>query len=332
MRRGRTAWRVVALLVAGALAASAAAQDTIEKTPGVVLGGSYTLAAGHTLRGDLVAVGASVLVESGATLEGALTAVGGNTVVDGVVLGDVQAFGGALTLGDGARVTGDLRVHYAAFVPAAGGVVEGVVEDGAEPSVLFSLPSGLRAPAETAVRVAAPRTSADGLLRTLGLGMLAALVMATLPKRVGRVRDEMARSPARAGLDGLLTLLVSAVLLALMAVTIIGIPLALLGGTLLYAAVLFGWIAVGDTVGSYLERAFHRTWSAPLRAGIGTFALSLALWILGVAPPLAGLLGLLLALVALGAVRKTRLGGRERTGRERNGRGPEKPEVPLPQG
>lgn len=327
MRTTRTRWRWLALLPVLFACGLAAAQGATQETPGVVIGGSYTLASGQTLRGDLVAIGASVVVEPDATLDGHFTAVGGSTVIDGLVTGNVHAYGGALALGDGARVRGDVSALYAAYTPAPGAVVDGSVEGGNEPPVLFSLPADVRAPADVAVRVAAPRTPVDGLLRALGIGVLAMLVMAALPQRLGRVRDTMLRVPVRAGFDGLLSFLVILVVLVLLAVTIIGIPLAVLGGTLLYATVLFGWIAFGDAIGTYLERAFKQSWNPPLRAGIGAFSLSLALLILGVVPPLAGLIGVVLALVGLGAVRMTRFGGRDRQYRR-----PEGPSTPVAQG
>lgn len=324
MGRGRTAWGLLALL---AVTAGAAAQPTIEPSTGVVVGGSYALAAGYTMEGDLVVIGTALLIAPGARLDGDLTAVGGHTLVDGTVTGTVNAFGGALTLGDTAHVQGDVRATYAAFEPTVGARIEGVVEGGREPPVLFSLPASLRAPADTAMRVAVSRSPLDGVVRALGLGILAALVTAALPARTGRVRDAMVRAPLRAGLDGLLTLLVAVVVLALVALTIVGIPVALAGATLVYAVALFGWIAFGGVAGAWLERTLRRSWSPPVRAGIGTFAVVAALLLLGVVPPLAGLLGFALTLVGLGAARRTRLGGRERPRR----RAPAPP-TPAPPG
>lgn len=319
-----TALLALVLVVALGAAAAATAQTQPARSPGVVVGGSYVLLAGQTLRGDVTAVGASVVIESGATLDGTLTAVGGNTVVDGQVTGTVHAYGGALALGQTARVLGDVRTFYATFDPTAGSRVEGTVEAGAGAPLYFSLPADMRAPAGMAARAVAARNPGDAVLRSLAVGLVAALLMAALPLRVGRVRDTMLRRPGRAGLDGFVTFLVVVLVLVLLAVTLIGIPLAIAGGMLLYATVLFGFIAFGDAVGSYLASSFKQSWTPPMRAGVGAFSLSLALLVLQIVPVVGGLAGFLLALVALGAVRMTRFGGREPRGSV--------PAGPAPQG
>lgn len=324
-RFGRWVVALVVLIVCTfALAQGVTAQQGVGAAPGVVIGGSFALRSGQTVRGDLTAVGASVVIETGATLDGTLTAVGGSTVVDGLVTGSVHAYGGALALGANALVRGDVSTSYAAFDPAPGSAVEGGVEAGSEPPVHFSLPANIQVPAGLAARAVVTRSPADGVVRSIALGLVAAVVMAAVPLRLGRVRDTILRIPARAGLDGFVTFIVAVVVLVLVAVTIIGIPLAVFGGMLLYATILFGWIAFGDAVGSYLASSFKQSWTAPMRAGVGAFSLSLALLILGAIPVLGGLLGFVLGLVALGAVRMTRFGGREPQRRP--------PAEPSPQG
>lgn len=303
----------------GSIADAQVVPARVVPAPGLVVGGSYSVAPGTTVTGDLTAVGATVAVDAGATLEGNLVVVGGAATVDGSVAGDVRAYGGALTLGDRARVGGDVSADYAAFRQAAGAVVAGSVHQGRQGPVRLSLPEYVRAPAVAAGRAAVPRHPADMLLRAIAIGLLASLVMAAVPARVRRVRDAMLRSPWRMGFDGLLTAIVAVVVLALLAVTLIGIPLTILGAMLVYAAVLFGWIAVGDAVGEYLAGAFERHWSEALRVGIGAFTLALVLAVLAYVPVLGGLLALLLSLVALGAVRATRAGGRERGARSSPG-------------
>jgi len=320
---GRRGAALLALALLAGLGA-APAQTLPDRSPGVVVGGSYALVAGQTLRGDLTAIGTSVAIEAGATLDGTLTAVGGSTVVDGRVTGTVHAYGGALALGPTAHVLGDVHTFYAAYDPSAGSRVEGTVEAGDGAPVTFSLPADMRAPAGVATRAVAARNPGDAVVRSLALGLVAALLMAGLPLRVGRVRDTMLRRPGRAGLDGFVTFLVALVVLVLLAVTLIGIPLAIAGGMLLYATVLFGFIAFGDAVGNYLAVSFKQSWTPPLRAGVGAFSLSLALLVLQLVPVLGGLAGFLLALVALGAVRMTRFGGREPRTRA--------PSAPSPQG
>ncbi|HKI55792.1 MAG TPA: polymer-forming cytoskeletal protein [Trueperaceae bacterium] len=322
----RAAWLVAALLVvATAVAENGPAGAATVTAPGLIVGGSYTVATGTTVRGDLNAVGASVIIAPGATLDGQLVAVGGSTVVDGMVTGDVRAYGGSLRLGDRAAIAGDLTTDYAAFERAPAAVVSGRLTEGSHGPVRFDLPSYVHGPVGAVVRGAVPRSPAALVGRALVVGLLAALMMTLIPRRVARVRDAVVQHPVRMGIDGMLTGIVATVLLAVLVVTLIGIPLAVLGGVLLYLSVLFGWVAFGDAVGEYLSGAFQQEWGPVLRMGIGAFALALAAAILEVVPVLGGLAMLALSSVALGAVRATRYGGREP--RVRPSEGP-RPTVP----
>lgn len=313
-----------ALALAGAAAGQgAAAADDVQPAPGLVIGGSYNLAQGTTMRGDVNAVGATVTIAPGAALDGHLIAVGGSTTIDGTVTEDVHVYGGALTLGDHAAVGGDVSTDYATFERAAGAVVSGQVTEGARGPVRFSLPAYVRSPAVGAARAAFPRDPLDGLFGAVALGLLAMLVMAVAPARLTRVREAMLHRPVRMGVDGLLTGIVAIVLLVLLAVTLIGIPLTILGAMLLYASVLFGWIAFGDAVGQYLAEAFRQEWSRAVRVAVGAFSLALAVTVLEYVPVLGALVGSLLSIVALGAVRSTRYGGRD--ARARQGGAPPSP-------
>lgn len=111
---------------------------------------------------------------------GAGACAGGSTVVDGTVNEKVRAVGGKLTLGDGALVRGDVTTHHAAFRPLPGAAVLGRVEGGGESPVQFSLPSNLQLPVGTAARAALPRDPFGGVMRSLALGLLAAVLLSLI--------------------------------------------------------------------------------------------------------------------------------------------------------
>lgn len=313
---GLVLWLLAALAVSGAAVAQPGDSAAVRTAPGLIVGGSYTLPASTTLHGDLNAIGATVTIAPGGVLEGHLNAVGGTTAVDGTVTGDVHAYGGALSLGEHAAVGGDVTSDYATFDQSAGALVSGEVREGTQAPLHLSLPRYVRPSVEAAGRAVVPAGPVDVFFRALALGLLAMLVMALAPARVTRVRDAILQEPVRMGIDGLLTGLVVTVLLVVLAVTLIGIPLTILGGILLYLSVLFGWIAFGDAVGEYLSEAFQQHWSRTVRVGLGAFALALAVAALEYVPVLGALAASVFSMAALGAVRATRYGGRELRTRE----------------
>ncbi|MDX1436821.1 MAG: hypothetical protein R3335_08425 [Anaerolineales bacterium] len=73
----------------------------------VVFGGSYTLASGETLAGNLVVLGGSAEVEEAAVVEGDLLQYGGSMTLAGEVLGSLFVAGGTMDIADTAVVHGD---------------------------------------------------------------------------------------------------------------------------------------------------------------------------------------------------------------------------------
>lgn len=76
----------------------------------VVLGGSYTLASGQTLQGNLLVFGGTATIEAGAQVTGDVILFGGSVVIEGEVGGNISATGGSINLGSQAIVQGDVNV------------------------------------------------------------------------------------------------------------------------------------------------------------------------------------------------------------------------------
>ncbi len=84
---------VIALLAM--LAAPVAAQ---RDEPGkLVVGGSYTLATGQQLAGDLGVIGGQAVIQEGAAVNGDVMVTGGMLTVAGRINGDIALFGGSVT-------------------------------------------------------------------------------------------------------------------------------------------------------------------------------------------------------------------------------------------
>jgi hypothetical protein len=122
-----------------------------------------------------------------------------------------------------------------------------------------------------------------------------------------RVTRAIAGQPILSGGVGLLTVIVAPLLFILLAITLILIPVSLLGLLLLAIAWFFGRIAIGLLVGKRLGATIKQDWPAPLAAGLGTFCLVLVIDGIGTIIPCVGwLVPAVVGLVGLGGVLLTR--------------------------
>jgi hypothetical protein len=97
-------------------------------------------------------------------------------------------------------------------------------------------------------------------------------------------------------------------LLILLTITIILIPVSLLGVLVVIVAVLFGWIALGLEVGRRIADVFKVHWHDALLAGLGTLVLSLVVNGIGAVPCIGWVAPFLVGLFGLGGVIITRFG------------------------
>lgn len=152
-----------------------------------------------------------------------------------------------------------------------------------------------------------------GFLANLLLG---AILLVLFPRFSMRVADDVESRPLRSGGWGIVGLVGIPIVLVLLAITIVGIPLALLG-FVLYMLALWTGVVYGEfATGRYLAGRFdnENKWVG-LLGGILLFSL------LGLVPIVGGLPVLLALLVGLGALGT----GLRRAWDERGGRsaGPE---------
>ncbi|MEA3338065.1 MAG: polymer-forming cytoskeletal protein [Chloroflexota bacterium] len=289
----------------------------------IVLGGEYTLQSGQILRGDLGVLGGNAIIEKNATVFGDVIVAGGNLDVAGRIDGDIAVFGGNVTLEESATVDGDV-VSFGGNVRREGGaVVEGDVTEDYAPEFpgfrgLPIFPGNL-----DDFQPMLPRTSPGqvifgaflGFLRSVilvfALSGLALLVALIWPRGVERIGRAGLAQPAMSLVVGILTWVVGAVAMVLMAVTICLIPVALLTGLLLLAAAIMAWIASGWVVGSKLLAVFKvSTPSVVLQATIGTMVLAIVYFLVSSIPCVDFIFGTLIASFGMGAIVLTRFGTR----------------------
>jgi hypothetical protein len=287
----------------------------------LVLGGEYLLASGETLQGHLTIMGGSAVLAPGSRVGQDVAVFGGELHVAGVVAGGLTVFGGSVTLADSAVIRGDLAAFGGALTQEPGAVVQG--EAFASPRGLlpqmprpFPLPeifpadAGATSGSDAAGLSLLPRIlrwQAVTLALSLTLALLAAGLVALLPRRVGTVVAVSARRPLYSAGVGLLTLVLGLLAGGLL---LIACGLGLLVWLGLFVALLFGWTAAGTWLGHRLLAWLRvSTPSALAEALVGVFLLTfLARLPFGIG----FLVGLAGVSVGLGAVVLTRFGQRSR--------------------
>jgi cytoskeletal protein CcmA (bactofilin family) len=283
----------------------------------VVAGGTFTLESGETLDGSLIVFGGTAAIEQGSLVEGDAVVFGGIVTIDGTVDGNVVGVGGVVNLKENAIVEGDLTTVAATLNRDPGAQVDGqVITEFDFSPALTVFPETLDFP-KTFTNFE-PVFNPVGftlwrviwfIFRTLLWGALAALVAMFLPKPTTRTTQAIVNQPVMAGGVGLLTIIVTPIILLLLAITCILSPISLLGVLALVVAWVFGRIAIGLEIGNRIAKTFDRDWPVPLAAGVGTFGLALVVDSLGTFIPCVGwLIPTLVGLFGLGGVVLTRFG------------------------
>ncbi len=189
----------------------------------------------HSTSGDIVRFGSDVTVERNQMVDGDVVSFGGDVEVKGHVKGNVSSMGGDLTLVDGARVDGDVVCIGGTLREETGSHVGG---------------QRVTAPRTPGAKLFFPMLAVVGtgftmLAHAMGLLLMLAiawLIVKLAPTRTQSAVDLIHREPGSAFVVGLVmwallipSVIALALVIALLCITIIGIPLA--------AAVALGYCA-----------------------------------------------------------------------------------------
>lgn len=314
---------VVLTLFAGVAAAQSGVGGTVTvesgETVSSVSGAYGTIIVEGTVTGDVSGAAGNIVVREGGVVEGNLEAASGNIRIAGIVEGDVSAGGGAIFLTETGVVDGNFEVGGGDV--RIDGTINGDAQVGAETirlggsaSIAGSLTyDGDLEGNRDAVRGDITEDSSLGpdLLTDLQPFakwiftvnafvfnlLLGVLLLGLFPNFSERVADRVRTEPAKSGLVGFGTLLGVPIVLLLVAITIVGIPLSLVG---VFAFLVFSWIgliygrfAVGSWLLSYTD--VDNRWAA-LVVGL------LLAVVLGGIPVVGTLLNVLIFLLGLGAL------------------------------
>jgi cytoskeletal protein CcmA (bactofilin family) len=264
-----------------------AAGGTVELQASV--GRNVTLAGGSIMVRDEAEVEGNAYLAGGSVrLDGAVSGdvyVGaGDVVLDGDVGGDVRVESGALRIGPDARIDGELRYRLS----------EGAAPVVSTEAVVAGGLVGLE-----------PRADEGGdlgffVLRLLAFVLCSAVVVALFPGTLAATEEKMRSRPAAALGYGLLFVILVPLAVAIFAVTLVGIPLAVIVamvyGLSLYLAPIVPALWVGDEMLKGREPSDRK--SAVLLVATGGAVVGFAILL-----PWIGLLARVLATCAgLGAV------------------------------
>jgi cytoskeletal protein CcmA (bactofilin family) len=257
------------------------------RVDGSVQAAAGTVVVAGEIGGDAeVGAGSFELTETG-SIAGSLDVGAGSITVDGAVGGDVRAAADSVVLGPNAVVDGEFRYDAETFSESPdASVAGGVVED-----------TSLRGDAGIAFGpdlVPSWVGPVYGAAVTLALG---AFLLLAFPLFSRGVADRVGAEPLLSGGIGLLALVLTPIALVLVAVTVVGIPLALAGfaayGVALWVGSVYGRYALGAWA---LDRAGGSNRWAALLLGVVAVAL------IGLLPWVGGLVELVVLLLGLGAL------------------------------
>lgn len=268
----------------------------------------------------MVRFSGDVVIKPGEVVQGNVAAMQGDIDVGGRVLGNVTALAGDITLRAGSFVDGNVVALAGDVHREQGAQVLGQIttrEEIRTPAGQYYLPSAHRVHPEERFwsRVG------GWFLFLLGLLALTAIVMALFPEKMNAMKNSLAANPARHLAVGFLGWIALPVALLALALTIVGIPVAVVTVFALPVVALIGAVLLGLIVGEQVERALAKRW--PRAAGQTLLVQALIgvalLWLAQAVPLVGWLIWPLVAVFGLGAALATRFG----TNRPWfNGRGP----------
>lgn len=261
----------------------------------VTMGGNARIEG--AVRGDVVTMGGDVEVAEGAVRGDVLT-MGGDLVVsgEGTVGGEALTMGGDVEIAEGAQIIGGASA-------LGGGVYGGGGDGGGEARAFGASRWPAFGPAASFGHGLGEflGDAFSSLLNHLLLFVFGLFLMGLTPERFEALQVTIIRKPAPSFGYGLLGLLAAVVTLVIAAITIVGIPAALLGAIALPVVVYVGLAAFAAVFGAALPS--ERLRARPvLQLGAGV----LALWVVSLLPVAGGIATVVAAAVGTGALIQTR--------------------------
>jgi hypothetical protein len=240
-----------------------------------------------------------------------VTVMGGNVDIEGRVTGDLAVVGGTARLLKGSHIQGDasvtgglMKVEEGARIDGDLGVVGGSIEGAQNAKVGGSVKLD---PAETGSRSTfasrAVHKVSEAIRTAAFFFVIGALAIALGGARAETLRAEIAARPMRSAAVGLLGLIGSVLAIAVAAVTVIGLPVAMVGALAFIIAIFVGVTSALTVLGAAVSR--HKTPNVYVHLAVGC----LLFLVVGLIPIVGGLLQAGLIFAGFGGVVATRAAG-----------------------
>jgi cytoskeletal protein CcmA (bactofilin family) len=255
-------------------------------------GGNVTV-FGH-VDGNIDAYGGRVNVASSGSVDGDVTSYGGHVEVAGLVDGDVTSYGGGVTLDSTTHITGDVLAYGGSITRSPGAAVEGSINLNHPTNTSFTNNPFFN-----------PFNFTFPVVSIVIWVLLAAVLAHWFPQRTFRVGEVMFSRLPRSLAVGALSWVLGLILAGILALTIVGIPLALAIVVVLAVGGVMGNVAIGWLIGRGVLRRFTQREASPmLEAAVGVAILV----VLESVPFVGFLLSIFIALLGVGAALLSRFG------------------------
>ncbi len=247
---------------------------------------------------DRVSFGNSVHVGPAELVQDAVS-FGGDTVIEGVVEGDAVSFGGSVILRGGAEVRGEAVAYGGAVLDERTGARPADRVDGGGVHTVDTRSAD--GPLETVWQFIG-ETARSAVMHVL-LFLLGLLMIGVGRERLGAMQVTMIKDGAKTVGVGLLGYVCAVVLVVLFAITVIGIPAAVIVGFAIPIATYVGLAAAATVLGAVLPipqiqgKEVHQ-----LAAGVAV------LFLASLVPFAGGIFTAVVACLGTGALIRTRLG------------------------
>ncbi len=214
-----------------------------------VLGDSMRIGKDEVVH-NVSVMGGNVRIEGRIT--GDLSVIGGNAEVaqTAIVEGDVSVTGGRIELEPGAQLEGDVTV--------LGGSVEGLDSAKIEGSVKLDPSEG---PNKASFATRAVHRISESLRNAAMLFIIGCIFTALAGERADKLRASIAERPMKSIALGVVGFFGSLLVLALIAITIVGIPVAALGALvallLVFSATASTFIVIGGAVYGHKSKSVY---------------------------------------------------------------------------
>jgi len=219
----------------------------------VAAGGQVTVNA--PVKGDIIAAGGQVTVNS--DVGGKVVAAGGSVILNGKVGTNAVLAGGTVDLGSSSSIGRDATVSGGSVTSA--GKIAGKLSVKANTFENRGTAGTLEVELRNRTGVMGTLFSVFGILFTIGLFILGLLLIRFSPGTYRMVEDELPRSWIVKIVAGFVALVAGFFVIILLAITLVGLPIAILLGITYLAAVLLSTLFVSSVLGKKVALVLKHT-------------------------------------------------------------------------